>query len=698
LNPRHLLVLVSIHGMGTEGESADGNAEGSTTPVLPKHVSPEVLERWDHDIATVNDSLALLLANRLTDAEQKLDTAVKEVEGRNIDFRTGEHDLRGCFAFVRALISLINGLASMEDNQLQLVSERVWAADALCVLDSDWAGRTVLRGLCLLVAGLVEVMQGAATRGIWHILRSWLWLRSLESQALNFEGHERNVVRSTALLALGVFNLLVSMLPPQAIRAATWITGFSGGRETALEQLRMCWTEGGIQAPFAALVLIGFSADVCTFLGELQEVRDKRCTEVKVVLDWAAKLHPDSFFFRGLEASYLSSVRDLDAAVMSLSATGEIVKDMPAFMLLVHTKMATLRLARFEWTEAAEAFQAALQVHRDVGRRALCPTFAMNSHLCFVAADKPDEAAKALELSLSYQTEKKKWGTLDKKSLKQADLASRVAQGTVRAQECWDPVMELLMKVCCIYRAIIFMKDEEVTEFLAKVKVRMEARTDDVDTQCIGLFIQAEALRQAERWDEAMRTCSDGLALQPRISDRSRKLGALHFFHLVRAFAQYAKGKASLAQVELQKLQSLGGQHFFQRNTEFKATYLSQLLGTELEDSAKEVAVSVAARRSAKLVVEVPEGVEEVEYDFTLADFTVGVLATYRTLGSNSEQVQELHREDQRKAEAGPYCGSFQPAAPGVLELTFDNTFSMLRGKNLRVHVHPQTLTVKVAQ
>eukprot|EP00971_Amphidinium_carterae_P322091 6402380-Amphidinium_carterae.1 len=67
-----------------------------------------------------------------------------------------------------------------KDNQLQLVSERVWAADALCVLDSDWAGRTiscvdlcskcwlgrtVLRGLCLLVAGLVEVMQGAATRG-----------------------------------------------------------------------------------------------------------------------------------------------------------------------------------------------------------------------------------------------------------------------------------------------------------------------------------------------------------------------------------------------------------------------------------------------------------------------------------------------------------------------------------------------------
>ena len=66
-----------------------------------EEVSPEVLERWNRDIATINESLALMLANELAAAEQKLDEAVKEVEQRSIDFKAGEHDLRGCFAFVR---------------------------------------------------------------------------------------------------------------------------------------------------------------------------------------------------------------------------------------------------------------------------------------------------------------------------------------------------------------------------------------------------------------------------------------------------------------------------------------------------------------------------------------------------------------------------------------------------------------------
>ena len=56
------------------------------------------------------------------------------------------------------------------------------------------------------------------------------------------------------------------------------ITGFKGGRETALDQLRTCWKEGGIQAPFAALVLMGFTADVCTFLGELKDARGRLAT------------------------------------------------------------------------------------------------------------------------------------------------------------------------------------------------------------------------------------------------------------------------------------------------------------------------------------------------------------------------------------------------------------------------------------
>ncbi|CAE7254637.1 Ank3 [Symbiodinium natans] len=157
--------------------------------------------------------------------------------------------MRGCFTFVSALMSLLNGLASLENNQLDIVLQRVRSADEELTKDEDWPGKTVLRGLCNLVAGVVEIMQGMPSRGVWHVLRSWFWLRNLEVEALNYEGHERCCVRSTALLALGVFNLFVSMLPPTAMKAAGWATGFAGGRDVALAQLQSCWEEGGIQAP-----------------------------------------------------------------------------------------------------------------------------------------------------------------------------------------------------------------------------------------------------------------------------------------------------------------------------------------------------------------------------------------------------------------------------------------------------------------
>ena len=61
---------------------------------------------------------------------------------------------------------------------------RVRQADEELQLDGDWPGRSVLRGLCNLVQGVVEIMQGMVTQGVWHVLRSWFWLRNLETEAI----------------------------------------------------------------------------------------------------------------------------------------------------------------------------------------------------------------------------------------------------------------------------------------------------------------------------------------------------------------------------------------------------------------------------------------------------------------------------------------------------------------------------------
>eukprot|EP00434_Breviolum_minutum_P035677 symbB.v1.2.031588.t1/scaffold3684.1/size52080/2 len=285
---------------------------------MSDEVDPEVQARWDQDLHAIEESIRLMLGNRLQEAEDLLAASSENVAKRDFRFDAGDHDMRGCFTFVSALMSLINGLASLENNQLDTVLQRVQRADEELQLDGDWPGRTVLRGLCNLVAGVVEIMQGMPSKGVWHVLRSWFWLRNLESEALAFEGHERGCVRSTALLALGVFNLFVSMLPPTAMKAAGWATGFHGGRDVALSQLRSCWEEGGIQAPFAGMVLIGFCVDISSFLGELRAERDDRQKHAKEILDWANKQYPGAFFFQGLEAGYLAALSKPDAVLTAM--------------------------------------------------------------------------------------------------------------------------------------------------------------------------------------------------------------------------------------------------------------------------------------------------------------------------------------------------------------------------------------------
>ncbi|CAE8601889.1 unnamed protein product, partial [Polarella glacialis] len=90
----------------------------------PRQVDQQVLERWNSDMASMEDSIGLMLANRLQDAETGLEEASAQVASREIDFAAGEHDLRGTFGFVSGLMSLINGLASLENKQFDIVLER----------------------------------------------------------------------------------------------------------------------------------------------------------------------------------------------------------------------------------------------------------------------------------------------------------------------------------------------------------------------------------------------------------------------------------------------------------------------------------------------------------------------------------------------------------------------------------------------
>ena len=131
-------------------------------------------------------------------------------------------------------------------------------------------------------------------------------------EALEYEGLERPIIRSAALLTVGIANLIVSLLPSSLISAAKFVSGFAGEREAALDALLTCWREDGLLAAFAGLCWCAYQIDTKTFLGENQSEDDfQQCAEI---FEWAHARFPNSIFFSILESDLVACQGDVERA------------------------------------------------------------------------------------------------------------------------------------------------------------------------------------------------------------------------------------------------------------------------------------------------------------------------------------------------------------------------------------------------
>ena len=72
---------------------------------------------------------------------------------------------------------------------------RVWRAERLASKTEQWIGSDILRGTCYLVAGIIQMQIGEGPRGAKNVLHSWVWLRKVNRDVLDYKGVEREAVR-----------------------------------------------------------------------------------------------------------------------------------------------------------------------------------------------------------------------------------------------------------------------------------------------------------------------------------------------------------------------------------------------------------------------------------------------------------------------------------------------------------------------
>lgn len=615
-----------------------------------------------------------------------------------------EIDLRGAFALQYAIVGLLRGVASMEDDQLDTSLSRLWEADAMAALDAPWVGRKVVRGLCQLMAGIVECLRKSPAKGAYHMAGSWVYLRALRTEALDYDGMGREVVRSSALLGLGAFALILSLLPDKLVRAASWTTGFEVDRAAGLEMLQTCQREGGVYAPIAALGWISFTVDTKTFLGE--EQTDEELAECETLLEWAKASFPDSLFFGILEADLHASRRRLPEAlgVLEHAMALPCLDELRALKAVFSYKKAIYHLAALEWIEAARAFELAQAIYKASGRRSLGPSMAMYAAQCFCidGGDGCEEAVARMmgEVATYKELDKSNWPRPDNMMFQ---LHGEYADGSVDNLPGWS-LLHIATTMAITMRCTLWMNSDVAGRFVALLDGAGYDKDPDDAARAVVCIAQLHTHQGSI--DTGLARCTKGLDLAPLLGESSRKFGTLPMLHYLAAHLHCAAGALHRAEVCLgSSVGTTDGDMDLQHYLSFKTSQLGRIVKKRLEDTY--VRLALPAGKKAMLTIDLSSrptaatgddanddedtNTFSVRWDWSLegrdVDFYARFLPRATTPVVEGEQEQlplDIVPKTRHSAGNGPVEGAFclpDGCEGGVLELLFSNQHSYLRGK-----------------
>lgn len=605
------------------------------------------------------------------------------------DDRLEARDTRGAFALQFAVVGLMRGVASLANDQLDECLARLWEADALAAQDTAWVGRKVTRGVCTLVAGVVQCLQRNAVKGVYNILRSWQWIRCLRTEALGYAGVGSEVIRSASLFALGDFALILSLLPAHLIRAASWTTGFEIDRETGLGMLRTCQAEGGIYAPLAALALLAWSLDTKTFLGEPQTREE--LADCAALLEWGEAAHRDSVFFSILRADHHACRHDLAAASAVLAATQQLpcLVELRALSAVLSYKQALYHLATLDLVPAAAAFARSLDVYRAAGRRSLCPAMAAYAAMAYLVDDTDVSRASAdamLSVLEGYaRLPKTNWGHQDRGAFRVLEQhKERAAAGPSRAWRRGFAMIHLAQAMTIFMRVSWWMADAPAAAFVALLQA--EPSLTSADDRARRAMCVAQLHSHRGETALGLAACDEGLAVEG-LSEAALGFGVPAMLHALRAQLFAAAGEPHKAAASLQASAAGGRKVLMQHHIAFKTARLRGVLGLQLADAYTPLSLprGTTASVTARLVAAGGAGGAEcvAEWDWAVEARDVDFSATFTPDAPPSSPLVVVATARHMAAD-GPVEGRFALPAGcrgGRLELRWSNAFSYLRSK-----------------
>ena len=158
---------------------------------------------------------------------------------------------------------------------------------------------------------------------------------------------------------LGVFNLVLGILPPRVLRIVK-LLGFGGDRDEGLKQLHMCMEACGVRSVLAVVALLAYHVLVPSFFS-LPQAMGYHITQADAILQKATAEYPGSAFLTFLQGRHERLKQNLSGSLEALTRSLNVVRtgsgaDWVQFADLCSYELAWTLAQMQKWEEAASAF------------------------------------------------------------------------------------------------------------------------------------------------------------------------------------------------------------------------------------------------------------------------------------------------------------------------------------------------------
>ena len=120
---------------------------------------------------------------------------------------------------------------------------------------------------CDLLTACVNLVQEEYVKMMWHMRKSYNLYQDVNKLVDKYQGPGRQELAGWVRYGTGLFNLLLSQLPP-AVMSFAEAVGYEGDRDKGLKLLSECQQGSSFNAPFAALLLLVYYLTIAPLTGD----------------------------------------------------------------------------------------------------------------------------------------------------------------------------------------------------------------------------------------------------------------------------------------------------------------------------------------------------------------------------------------------------------------------------------------------